>query len=662
MSDPNTPLPSFSELVEAQLSGKPITPKPKKPKKTIADQLKDVDALQVDLPQAGDKPPWTGYNSWEGSLTVDPWGVNPIVYRDQQVKLDRTKANCPMKTDAKWAEDYEKFHYYKLIVEKDGSYKYVKRLLPAHLNKFDLRVMDLLHKYQKLLILTFRGSHKSTNILRYIKRCIADMGKTVTYLSWSADLALDYANQIQDEFTTNKEMLRDYGFMINEDKGNRKAKMYFLSQNPSIRQPGLNTGSSQGKSVVGGHPDVIVADDPVGEEVEESKKLLKHVQRWWTKQILPMASESTQIVVAGTIKDANDLYAFIEKANDGFHIEKIAAIKIWPNDGQMDSADRDDGVHWYYQEHIRSEDNQREIVGVYGLRGGEVGMDEFNMSKWGIPGRAQYFLDNDPKKGFDGNLMSMQEFLLIRRSIGKEAFASEYQMEVTNLVSGMLKFDRLQWFDWNSTGIPPKQVILKNVHSFFDMAFGSSARSDKNVIATVGEYMGCYFIIDLEVWQGGGVTEKIRRIKEVKKKHPYTCRFGVEADFANSEDAITIKTYFDNNPSYNIFIDKIEQNAFKRSKDEKELRDMGHAIINFDSVDIPATKRSKASRIFNQWNVKLEYYKIWIFGGIATDALDEFRTQWGFPSIIRFDVLDAVGSCFDLCGDSNIDNFYCMSG
>jgi hypothetical protein len=434
-------------------------------------------------------------------------------------------------------------------------------------------------------------------------------------------------------------------------------KMFWIpypGQRVATRQAGLSVGSTQGMNRTGGHPHKVYIDDPESEDIQDSEKELKNLIRWFTKQIMPMLTVDSSIVVAGTPKDPHDLFEYIENTHM-FQMLTIRAIESWPNGGQTEPADQSLPNKWYYIFYKRPEARTPEISGVAGLVGGEAGMDTYNDERWDLPGRVQYFMDDDPAKGYDGNRMSLQEFLLVRQEIGIDAFESEYQMNAVNVKQGYLGFQNLKMFEWANQDYPSKEQILQNCCAFYDQAFGDSNRADRNCIAVLCEFEDKYYIIDLLVWRGGNVFTKVEMIKYIMIAHPEIQVFGIEADEINAEDVRTIEEMCPNLP-----IEQIHQNT-KTDSDEEGIH-LAKVVIS-NMAEIPSAKRSKVMRIINQFSSILPAGKMYMLQGIGKDQLelmskmgnmwinplDEFKLQWSFPFCKKFDVVDAIGSAKAIC-------------
>jgi len=602
------------------------------------------------------KPEPTGYNSYEGSRIIQ--GKK---YFHRQIGPDGKRVNAPKLNDEEWAHKFERFDI-KVKTWNKAHTEYTTKVerLPPDFSGIDHELMDIFNNERRVLILIFRGGHKSSCGQRRIKRMILDLGYRVVYVSASSQLTEDYSLIIKEELTHNAEILRWYGYIIDDKRKNTKETMFWKSQRGSAaRDPGLTIATAGGKSRIGGHPDFIILDDVVTEDVQTSPTLRQRNWRWYSKQIYPMLMGGAGLIIIGTMKDAEDLYNKILK-KDTFDDHIIRAIQEWPNGGQQEAAKIGTQGKWfytYYQPPKRKNQRKRSrarIAGVGGLVGGKVGMDTYEQLNWDEPGRTQYYIDNDPRKGLDGVRMSLQEFLLIRQNIGYEAFECEFQMNAIAVGEGYLKFDNMKYFDKQGLSFHSSR-LRENCCAFFDQAFGETNRSDYNCISVVSKVEDEYYILDFWIWRGGGVMRKIEMIMEVQKKYPFIDQFGIEAGQINAEDTKTIESVLGDN----INIVPIYQN---RPMPTNEYGVEPTKLMITFSDDLPANKRSKAQRIVNQWTTKLSMKRVYMREGIDSEAMEEFKREASFPKCSRFDVLDSIGSCFDLCDTGGTGLLYFLKG
>jgi len=606
------------------------------------------------------KPKPTGYNSYEGYRVIG--GQR---YYHGEIGPDGKKVNAPKLTDEEWAQAFEEFLTPVRVWNEDHTEsEIVKEYRPAKFTSIDHRLMDIFNNERRVLVLIFRGAHKSACGTRRIKRLILDLGLRVVYLSSTNKKAVDYSTEIRAALQDNPKILKWYGYIIDDKRGAAKDKMYWQSQKgKSARDAGLTIGSAQGASQMGGHPDYVLADDPVEEDVAGHPVKRENNWRWYSKQIYPMLMGAARMIIIGTMKDPDDLYNKILDKETYDEII-IRAIEEWPNGGQREPGKLGEWGKWYYVKHRPAtrpgkKRKKARIAGVGGLVGGKVGMDTYEQINWDLPGRVQYYIDDDPELGWDGERMSMQEFLLIRHDIGEVAFECEFQMNAQTVGGGYLKFDKIKPFTFNE--LPFDKSILKdNCMAFFDQAFGESNRSDYNCISVVSkvpkEETDEYYILDFWIWRGGGVIRKVRMIQEVVKKYPFIAEVGVEAGQINAEDTTFIENALSDS---DIVITPVYQNT-KMKKDETGVEKPKLVFKLPDEV--PKEKRVKCIRILGQWTTKLTMERIYMREGINEEAMNELKNEDSFPLCKRYDVLDSIGSAFDLCDENGSAGAFWLSG
>lgn len=600
-------------------------------------------------------PPPTGYNSYEGYKII-----SGKKYFHGDMGPDGRPVQAPILTDEEWAAKFEKFDLitYKPS-EKTGKPIKHKQALPASFNTIDHRFMKEINLHDQFMILAFRDARKSSNGARFVKRQILDYGSTIAYFCATSKHTIKFSEKIRAELTKNVAILREYGYVIDDTMSNKKDIMYWKSQSLTTAfDPGLTIGSAEGVSLMGGHPDVIILDDVVGEEASGHDVQLESIITWYTAQIEPMATEFTKLIIIGTIKDPKDLYNFLIGTNMMSYL-KLPAILDWPNGGQTMSAELGTKNKWYYVKHQGPNDNIPLIKGVKGLEGGKVGFDEYSKNYWIYAGRVQYYINDDETQGLDKNRMSMQEFLLKRHKITPEKFECEYQMESLKISSGYLHLEKMKTFTWQDVEDDMPE-LESNTIAFYDPSSGTSERADWNFISVVSKLPGKgddglddFYILDCFAWKNDirGVFGKIEKIQQVRQLYPYIQFLGIESGIGQTNDAQMIENYMPD------FIKQVYMNNYKATDQEDEVS-MKKLIIEFEEK-LAATKKSKAIRILNQWTTRLSAGRIHIREGIQDpDAMMIIKQSGSFPKKgTIFEFLDAGGNAMDQCAEGGITNF-----
>ena len=618
-------------------------------KKTKYEELNDQLSSSQDIELEVEKPDPTYYDSQIGVIEIQN-----NVYFDGDVGPDGKLVRAPLLDIKQWAYKYEEFPQ-KIMIQNPRTCKYYQKevMRPAEINDLEVKFHEEMKAHDRILLLAFRGARKSTAGMRFGKKEVLDKGVTLAYFSSNVDLVTDYSEEIKSQFTFNKRILKDYGYIIDDKKTKRKDQMFWMAQRRSAaREPGLAVGSSpgsgKGKSRIGGHPKILIIDDPIGEEQEGSALLRKKVSRWFWKQVWPMLTDETKLIVIGTMKDPEDLYnEIIEK--EIMEVIKIRAIEKWPNNGQTEAFYKETEGKWYYTRFKKENERKAKIRGVAGIVGGRAGFDGYYEFCWNDPGRIQYYINNDSSIGIDRNRMSLQECLLKRHEVSPINFEYEYQLNAIPVEEGYLAWNKMDRFDYDDEGIPSRDALYFNCQSFFDQSFGQSNRADYCAIAIVAQVENDMdikhnYLLDLKIWRGGGVGKKIQMLRSLAEQHPYVENWGVEADVINSADAIEIKNSL---PELNII--PIYQRAAK--KDEEEGIERTKVVYKLPD-DIPAKKRTKIIRILNQLDVPMSMGRIHIYKGINSEDMILFNKCKNFPKCEKIDPLDATGSAIEMC-DNN---------
>jgi hypothetical protein len=630
----------------------------KEPQTIFETMLKEeaVKQAEQESKEIGDdeKPPLRGYNSALGTLTLTK-GNQTYTYHHGEIMPDGKTAYCPKLTFFEHVKTYTRLTKYHDEVDPTTKQVYSKKVdTPLELYPPQLDVVEDIIRYDAVLILLHRDLGKSVIGLEYCKEQAENWGKTITYISKSGPLSIDYCNAIRHELMTNPRIKRDYGYLLDDEHGNAKDKMFFLTQrNSASKEPGLCFGSSDGKSTLGGHPDIIMLDDPVDDDAANSASERKRLSRWFWKAIYPMLTPQSKLIVIGTMKHPQDLYNEIIK-RDIFKVIKYPAILEWPNFGQANAAEDDSDINrWSFQRTIVEDKRgtkQNMITGVKNIIGGKVYFNEFFKDKWTRPGRVIYHLDDDPAKEIDKTRMALQEFLLIRQAQGPAFFQSEYQLEAVNVEEGYLKLKNMWGFTFNKLDRPTQDDLNQNITAFYDQAFGTQNKSDWNAIVVVSKsMMGSdlmkYYIRAIEVWKMGGIGKKIGVLRTLKQRFPKLEFIGIDAGQINAADTKYIEENCPEIPLHPIFEQQLDA--------ERERLGITIEKVKYDLSGVKPGKQTKCRRILNQLDTKMFNCQIGIASDIGADGLMELNSEGSFPFCDEFDVMDALGMAIELADRFN---------
>ena len=343
---------------------------------------------------------------------------------------------------------WEKWCYIHLKVEIDGQL--IPMVIPPHVGDL-LRIID---KYLGILLLIARGHLKSTLLQIYTLRKLCDWKLRFLFLGRTRGEVERYTENIRSQLEENEMILYNYGYIL---KTANKKGLFLVGggfRHDAHLSYATPPSNSSGTSKLGGHPDVIVADDLQGEDIKQSDKLKRKHEDWFDRNILPMRKGKTKLIVAGTRKDTDDLYHYIKIKGLLLTLEKPAIIKF-PNgeeddyklvedkitrmtyyDGGQQESILDEEGKWFYHktevvESVAGKLIQQTLTdGVEGLEGGEVFWDEFRKDAW--DDRPVKYLNKDGS--YNKTLMTMQELLLEKYYLeadeekGHFSFWSEFQL------------------------------------------------------------------------------------------------------------------------------------------------------------------------------------------------------------------------------------------
>ena len=601
------------------------------------------------------KPPYRAYNSQDGSVLYPAMSRLRQKYFQGESLPDGTKVVAHKLDIEQWAKKYEVFDYPVKEPDPDhpGFMRYktdefnekITETRPAVLGKMDIQFDNWCHTYPFLLVLGHRNFRKSSDLMRYCKREAADTGATILYNGATREEAEKFTGEVRNQYIYNEDFKRDYGYIIDDKKGNKKNSVFWLAQRfgAADRFPGLDVSTPKNHRT-GAHIKIIALDDVVGDDIFDHPIMINNINNWWKKTIFPMTKFNTHIIVVGTFKDPNDIYSII-RASKRFKVIIIKAIISWPNQNQQKPAVEPIPHQWYY-----IDDKDGIICGVGGLEGGEVGNDEFFKENWDLVGRVQYWKNGNRELGYDQNLMSMQEFLIIRKGIGVAAFETEYQLNPISVTKGYLKFENIIDFHPNTPHIPSNLEMSFNTVAVMDLSYGSSNTADFCCIVVMAkvedpsETFFNYFIRDVFLWRGGGLEKKLSMIKMVKERYPEISQFGVESNWINAESAHKIREEYGD-----MIIPIMPNRAVRPSENGIEM-----PRASYNLSEVKAEKLSKARRIIDWLDGIMEARQLWwnIEIGAGTREAEEgesemeprheLNSEQSFPFSKKFDLLDTI--------------------
>jgi hypothetical protein len=417
-----------------------------------------------------------------------------------------------------WRQWAYKFLWVK--VDRDEGSERVRMVIPQHVED----LLNIIDKYDGLLLLIARNHLKSTILQIYAIRKLCDFQLKILYVGETADIAKNYTENIRTEIKENSMILLYYGYLPHPLRGDSKKGLHLRSRVREFdKDPHLSYASppknNVGTSKLGGHYDIILCDDLQSEAIRSSENMKQKHEDWFDTNLMPMRKGRTKLVIAGTRKDAEDIYGYVKLKGLLIVLEKPAIIK-YPNGveyeeivdpisqclffegGQMEAVD-DDVTCWSYhktifEEKVGNTSIRSEIYdGVIGLRGGEVFWDEFRKDKW--DNRPIKYLNLDGS--YDKTRMTLQELLLEKHYLeakpekGHFSFLSEYQLNPVETkgkhfdMSKISFFDRNEWTTIVEDDTVPKYTWIDVGYSLPDSTKRSKDTKKKKTVLYTAAYI-----------------------------------------------------------------------------------------------------------------------------------------------------------------------------
>ena len=192
-----------------------------------------------------------------------------------------------------------------------------------------------------------REHAKTSTVLTYaIRRLAEDHHLRVGIVSGTDQLAMKFLNELKYEFTTNEGLLRDYGPCQRCGPDLHDAATSFVGDSWTqhelvLRDARLGPNGIQGKDVsvfsVGRgaqissrHCDLLIVDDVENAESVKSDVVRQSTREWWAREAIPVLSPGGKMIVVGTRKHFDDLYARLI-ADESYHVLADAKAVFFPD-------------------------------------------------------------------------------------------------------------------------------------------------------------------------------------------------------------------------------------------------------------------------------------------------------------------------------------------
>lgn len=224
-----------------------------------------------------------------------------------------------------------------------------------------------------------REHAKTTTVLTYgLRRLAADHHVRIGIISGADDLAMKFLGEIKHELETNERLIADYGGPFVGDhwtdhelvlKDAREGPRGIAGKDVSVFSVG------RGGQISSRHCDVLIVDDVESAKSVKSDLMREATRQWWSREVAPVLSPHGKLIVVGTRKHFDDLYAHLIGGDLGtdtggevlWHVIDVAkevyrpdGTPIWPEmwsaealarrKAQLDSTD----VMAWAQEYLNS--------------------------------------------------------------------------------------------------------------------------------------------------------------------------------------------------------------------------------------------------------------------------------------------------------------------
>jgi len=257
----------------------------------------------------------------------------------------------------------------------------------------------------KLLVLSSRGHGKSLLAISYCVRQICmNRNISILFISASAGQAEKRVRLIK-QFLESDKVVEDWASgdmpaFKGPDTKWTSTQMYVNRDGSSV-DPTLEAIGSGGK-ITGAHVDIVVIDDLEDDLTTASPGVRQKTRDWLAATVTPILNQGGTMLVIGTRKSEDDVYAHM-KNDPTYRVIEDAAIKKWP-----DSFDYVTDIDEMGNEFIK----EVKVVGDY-----EVLWPEFR---------------------------PIEYLLMERRSMGSHLFAREMQNQVQSEDDAIIRRD---WVD-----------------------------------------------------------------------------------------------------------------------------------------------------------------------------------------------------------------------
>jgi phage terminase large subunit-like protein len=187
---------------------------------------------------------------------------------------------------------------------------------------------------RKLLILQPRSHGKSMLAISYcVRKLCMDRNATILFISASSGQAEKRVRLIK-QYMDSEKIIEDWGngADIPSFKGPDSkwtASQIYLQRDGSNIDPSVDAIGTGGK-ITGAHCDVVVCDDIDDDLTTASPSVRAKTRDWLTGTITPILNQGGILIVVGTRKHHDDVYAHM-KVDPTFDVIEEPAIIQWPD-------------------------------------------------------------------------------------------------------------------------------------------------------------------------------------------------------------------------------------------------------------------------------------------------------------------------------------------
>ena len=331
---------------------------------------------------------------------------------------------------------------------------------------------------KKLLILQPRGRGKSMLAISYcLRKICTDRNTSILFISASAGQAEKRVRLIK-QFLESDKVVEDWA--SNEMPAFKGSESKWTSTQLYVQRPGASVDPTleaigSGGKITGAHVDVVVIDDLEDDTTTGSAGVRAKTREWLNATVTPILNQGGLMLVIGTRKNADDIYAHM-KADPTFAVIEDPAIKTWPES---------------FDYVVETDKSGREILKGVDVKGEyEVLWPEFR---------------------------PIEHLLMERRSMGATLFAREMQNEVIAVEDSIIK---PEWFNEAKTttyclGEPPATLDLENcvIVQAWDLSIESDSKkantndTDYTVGVTLAkDEKGTIWLLD--AYRNRGITQQ----------------------------------------------------------------------------------------------------------------------------------------------------------